>query len=123
MKKNVREHKNVGVQFAYVLDCIYNDEKDNMSDKEAINYFFECFNKEYNNNYNKRLCPNLQERISQYIQGLPTCISIAFTDYDIINIGKSWGYCTTPAKTANFVNNWFSVIAFRLIQLKEKLNK
>lgn len=123
MKKNVREHKNVGVQFAYVLDCIYNDEKDNMSDKEAINYFFECFNKEYNNNYNKRLYPNLQERISQYIQGLPTCISIAFTDYDIINIGKSWGYCTTPAKTANFVNNWFSVIAWRLIQLKDKLNK
>lgn len=123
MKKNVREHKNVGVQFAYVLDCIYNDEKDNMSDKEAINYFFESFNKEYNNNYNKRLYPNLQERISQYIQGLPTCISIAFTDYDIINIGKSWGYCTTPTKTANFVNNWFSVIAFRLIQLKEKLNK
>lgn len=122
MKKNVRDIKNVGVQFAYVLDCIYNDEKDNMSDKEAINYFFECFNKEYNNNYNKRLYPNLQERISQYIQGLPTCISIAFTDYDIINIGKSWGYCTTPAKTANFVNNWFDTIAFRLIQLKEKLN-
>lgn len=123
MKKNVREHKNIGVQFAYVLDCIYNDEKDNMSEKEAINYFFECFNKEYNNNYNKRLYPNLQERISQYIQGLPTCISIAFTDYDIINIGKSWGYCTTPAKTANFVNNWFSVIAWRLMQLKDKLNK
>lgn len=123
MKKNVRENKNVGVQFAYILDCIYNDEKDNMSDKEAINYFFESFNKEYNNNYNKRLYPNLQERISQYIQGLPTCISIAFTDYDIINIGKSWGYCTTPAKTANFVNNWFAVFAFRLIQLKEKLNK
>lgn len=123
MKKNVRDCKNVGVQFAYVLDCIYNDEKDNMTDKEAINYFFECFNKEYNNNYNKRLYPNLQERISQYIQGLPTCISIAFTDYDIINIGKSWGYCTTPAKTANFVNNWFSVIAWRLIQLKDKLNK
>jgi hypothetical protein len=36
MKKNVREHKNVGAQFAYVLECIYNDEKDNMSDKEAI---------------------------------------------------------------------------------------
>lgn len=123
MKKNVREHKNVGVQFAYVLDCIYNDEKDNMSDKEAINYFFECFNKEYNNNYNKRLYPNLQERISQYIQGLPTCISIAFTDYDIINIGKTWGYCENGGKECAFINNWFSVIAWRLIQLKDKLNK
>lgn len=98
MKKNVREHKNAGVQFAYVLDCIYNDEKDNMSDKEAVNYFFECFNKEYNNNYNKRLYPDLQERISQYIQVLPACISIAFTDYDIINTGKTWGYCENGKK-------------------------
>lgn len=122
MKKNVREYKNLGVQFAYVLDCIYNDEKDNMCDKEAINYFFECFNKEYNNNYNKRLYPNLQERISQYIQGLPTCIGIAFTDYDIEQVGKTWGYCQTEKQKENFINNWFSVIAFRLIQLKEKLN-
>ena len=123
MKKNVREYKNVGVQFAYVLDCIYNDEKDNMSDKEAINYFFECFNEEYNYDYNKRLYPNLQKRISEYIQGLPTCFGIAFTRYDIEQIGKSWGYCKTEPQTLKFVNNWFDAIAFRLIQLKEKLNK
>lgn len=122
MKKNVREHKNVGVQFAYVLDCIYNDEKDNMSDKEAINYFFECFNKEYNNNYNKRLYPNLQERIKEYIKGLPNCFSIAFTNYDIEQVGKTWGYCKTEKQRCDFQNKWFNVIAFRLIQLKEKLN-
>lgn len=123
MKKSVREYKKVGVQFAYVLDCIYNDEKDNMSDKEAINYFFDCFDKEYNDTYYKRLCPNLQKRISEYIQGLPNCFGIAFTHYDIEKIGKSWGYCKTEPQTLNFVNNWFDMIAFRLIQLKEKLNK
>lgn len=42
MKKNVREYKNVGVQFGYILDCIYNENNENMSDKEAINYFFDC---------------------------------------------------------------------------------
>lgn len=123
MKKNVREHKNVGVQFAYVLDCIYNDEKDNMSDKEAINYFFECFNKEYNDIYYKRLYPNLQERIKEYIKGLPTCFGVAFCDDTIINIGKSWGYCKTEKQQCVFLDNWFSVIAWRLIQLKDKLNK
>lgn len=30
--------------------------------------------------------------------------------------------CYTDIQTSNFVNNWFDVIAFRLIQLKEKLN-
>lgn len=122
MKKNVREYKNVGVQFGYVLDCIYNEDNENMTDKEVVNYFFDCFNKEYNDAYYRRLYPNLQERISQYIQGLPTCISIAFTDYDIINIGKTWGYCKTEPQTSKFVNNWFDVIALRLIQLREKLN-
>lgn len=123
MKKNVRDYKNVGVQFAYVLDCIYNDEKDNMSDKEAINYFFACLDKEYNDSYYKRLCPNLQERVKEYIRGLPSCFGVDYCDYNIINIGKSWGYCKTEKQQRVFLSNWFSVIAWRLIQLKDKLNK
>lgn len=122
MKKSVREYKKVGVQFAYVLDCIYNDEKDNMSDKEAINYFFACFDKEYNDSYYKRLCPNLQERVKEYIKGLPSCFGVDYCDYNIINIGKSWGYCKTEKQQRVFLSDWFSVIAWRLIQLKEKLN-
>lgn len=122
MKKNVRNYKNVGVQFAYVLDCIYNENNENMSDKEAIDYFFVCFNEEYNYNYNKWLYPNLQKRISEYIQGLPNCFCIAFANYDIEQVGKSWGYCQTERQREYFINNWFSIIAWRLIQLKEKLN-
>ena len=122
MKKNVRDYKNVGVQFSYVLDCIDNDEKDNMSDKEAINYFFDCFDREYNFAYYKRLYPNLQERVREYIKGLPSCFSIDYTDYNIEQVGKSWGYCKTEKQRIDFQNNWFSVIAWRLIQLKEKLN-
>lgn len=122
MKKNVRDYKNVGVQFAYVLDCIHNENSENMSDKEAINYFFACFDKEYNDIYYKRLYPNLQERVKEYIKGLPSCFGVAYCTDTIINIGKSWGYCKTEKQTSDFVNNWFHVIAFRLIQLKEKLN-
>lgn len=122
MKKNIREYKKLGVQFAYVLDCIYNDEKDNMSDKEAINYFFECFNAEYNSSYNRRICPNYQERITEYIKGLPSCFNADFCDFNIINIGKSWGYCKTDKQAAKFAYDWFNVLAYRLIQLREKLN-
>lgn len=122
MKKNVREYKNVGVQFAYVLDCIYNDEKLDMSDKEAINYFFDCFDREYNDAYYKRLYPSLQERVKEYIKGLPSCFGVAYCTDTIINIGKSWGYCRTERQIVDFQNNWFSVIAWRLIQLKKKLN-
>lgn len=123
MKKNVRDYKNVGVQFAYILDCIYNENNENMSDKEAINYFFDCFNKEYNDTCYKRLYPNLQERVKEYICGLPSCFGVAYCNDDIINIGKSWGYCKTEKQQRDFLNNWVSVIAWRLIQLKDKLNK
>lgn len=122
MKKNVRNYKNVGVQFAYVLDCIYNDENLEMSDKEAINYFFDCFDKECNDAYYRRLYPNLQERVKEYIKGLPSCFGVDYCTDNIINIGKSWGYCRTERQIVDFQNNWFSVIAWRLIQLKEKLN-
>lgn len=127
MKKNIRDYKINGKQFAYVLDAIdvtdyEGNEIENVSDKEKVKFFFDTFEKEYNCEYYRKIYPNLQQRISQYIQGLPNCINIAFYNYDIINIGKSWGYCQTERKENEFVNNWFSVIAFRLLQLKDYFN-
>ena len=124
MKKNIRDYKLNGKQFAYVLDAINvtdneGNEIENASDKERVQYFFECFEDEYNYPYNKKRYPNMQERISEYLRGLPSCIYIAFENYKIAEIGKMWGYCKTERKEADFINNWFDYIAFRLIQLKK----
>lgn len=118
MKKNIRDYKNVGVQYAYILDSIDFEG----SDIEKVKFFFDSFNAERNSAYDKRCFPNLQDRIANYIQGLPTCIGISFSDYDIIQIGKSWGYCNTDKQAEKFVYNWFNSIAFRLIQLKRYYN-
>lgn len=121
MRKNIRDYKVNGKQFAYILDTInvtdYDGNEIEATDKERVKYFFEEFESEFNK-YNKSRA-SLQDKISDYIQGLPSCISIAFENYKIAEIGKSWGYCKTESKEAEFINNWFSVIAFRLIQLKE----
>lgn len=126
MKKNIRDYRVNGNQFAYVLDAInvtdYDGNEIEATDKERVKYFFECFESEYNYEYNKKRYPNIQERISEYLKGLPSCIYVAFENYKIIEIGKSWGYCKTERKENEFINNWFSVIAFRLIQLKEYFN-
>lgn len=90
--------------------------------KKLLITFFDSFNEEYNNACNQRLYPDLQERVKEYIKGLPSCFSIDYSDYNIEQAGKSWGYCQTGKQRENFINNWFSVIAFGLIQLKEKLN-
>lgn len=124
MKKNIREHKNVGVQYAYILDAIHTGKlfECPMSDMGKVVYFFDCFNKEYNYDYNKRMYPNLQKRIASYLRGLPSCIDIAFENYHIEQTGKLWGYCKTDKQAAKFVDNWFEMVAFRLMQLAKYYN-
>lgn len=117
MKKDIRDYKNVGIQYAYILDSIEQETSVVLTGKEKVVYFFNCFDKEYNYDYNKCSYPNLQERITSYLRGLPSCIGIAFIDYNIAEIGKLWGYCKTDKQAAKFVDNWFDTIAFRLIQL------
>lgn len=122
MKKNIRNYSRNGNQFAYILDAIcvtdYEGNELEATDKERVKHFFDCFENEFNYPYNKRIYPNMQDRIAQYLQGLPSCIGIDFENYKIAEIGKSWGYCKTERKESKFINRWFSVIALRLIQLK-----
>lgn len=113
--ENLRNDKQNGAQYAYILDSINHEG----NDREKIAYFFECFAEEFNHGYNRRRYPNISERIGQYLQGLPSCCSVAFTYYDIEQIGRAWGFCGDERKTANFINKWFVVLGARLATLKE----
>lgn len=121
--KELRLDKCYMVQFEYLLDCINTEQiGENATDKEKINFVFKTFEDEYGNPYNKRIYPNECERLAQYLRGLPSCIKIAFTDYDIIQIGKSWGFCKSSIAKTRFVTNWFNESALRLIQMRDILN-
>lgn len=127
--KNVRNYKNVGKQFAYVLDSIMVEDEltgkevTGLTDEQLIQWAFGHFNAEFGSEWERKRYPNEQERLAQWLRGLPGAIHIAFSDYDITEVGKSWGYCKTERQAAEFVENWWSVIAFRLIQLRQKLVK
>jgi len=127
--KNVRDYKNVGKQFAYVLDSIMvenevtGEEVTGLTDEQLIQWVFGHFNAEFGSKWERKQYPNEQERLAQWLRGLPSAIYIAFSDYDITEVGKSWGYCKTERQAAKFVENWWSLIACRLIQLREKLVK
>ena len=121
---DLRLNKRYGVQFEYLFDCIDTEQiGENATDKEKINFVFETFEDEYGNPYYKRIYPNECERLAQYLRGLPSCVNVAFADYDIIQIGKSWGFCKTSKAEDKFVENWFDVCAFRLIQMRDVLNR
>ena len=124
--KDLILNKRFGVQFAYLFDCIYSDEfdVDQMNDREKIEYMFEQYEAEHGMNlYKKGYYRNEQECIEDWLRGLPTACKIEYFNYNIAQIGKSWGFCKTERKAAEFVNNWFSVLALRLIQMRNALCK
>lgn len=125
--KDVRLDKRFGVQFAYILDCINVEDEngnyiENVDDRKKIEYVFQGFSS-YDSPSERKRIPNLQARIADWLRGLPSEVKIAFADYEIESVGKSWGFCKTPKQTEKFVENWWSVIAFRLLQLRDKICK
>lgn len=118
-----------GKQFVYVLDCIKNstraqdENRTFANDFEAVTFFFECFESEYNNDYNKRICKDLQKRVAAWVAGLPSCFCCDYESFNIIKNGVSWGVLsgTDERKNENFINGWFSALACRVITVAVKV--
>ena len=129
ISERVKNGRN-GAQLVYVIDCIKNstratDEGLNFeTDADALKFFFDCFDGEYNDKYNKRLFPCLQDRICEYLRGLPSCCCVDYETEKITRHGLTWGVIdsTEGAKAEKFVDNFFNVCALRLIKAAEKCN-
>lgn len=98
--------------YSYILNSIQSDDVDVsvMSDKMKIEFAFEMFNKEMVKNNNSRL--SIISLLTDWLQGLCSTVNIAFTDYDIMQIGKMW-----KSHDPYFVENWFSNTARKMIEL------
>lgn len=132
MKANLTEKaKNGrnGVQLVYIIDCIKessratDEGKEFKTDAEALQFFFDCFDEEFNFQYNKRRYPNLSERIGEYLKGLPSCCNIDYTDHSILLLGVKWGVLSsTDDKKANkFLNDFFTVCGVHILQAAQKV--
>lgn len=118
-----------GVQLVYVIDCIKNssraaDEgKEFNTDAEALQFFFDNFNEEFNFQYNKRRFPNLAERIGEWLRGLPSCCNIDYTNHNILLLGVKWGVLssTEDKKADKFLENFFLKCGVRILQAAQKV--
>lgn len=106
-------------QYDYILRCIGSDDRQLTTPEEKLQHFVDSFHRQYDNKTRREIWPNLQERISEFLKGLPSCCSIAFGNWHIGNIGEEWGIVKTEKQRKFFVENWWSAIAFRIIQLCE----
>lgn len=118
-----------GVQLVYVLNCIRNSSRatdegrEFVTDADALGFFFECFDAEFNYQANKRRFPCLSVRIGEYLKGLPGCFSGFYCDADIIKLGLTWGVIDSPEgrKAESFLYNYWSVLGFRICQAAKKV--
>lgn len=106
----------------FLLDSINIEEKKDATNKEKINFFFDCYDREFNHEYNKRRYINEQERLKNYLQGLPSCINIPFYNWDILELYKELNGIKTISskKEESVLKYYWNKIAFTLIQIKRK---
>ena len=91
--------------------------------KDKVKNFFECFETEYNYQANKFRYPNLRNRISEYLQGLPTCGgSLPCYYVDIIKDAKNIhgvDYDDLTVKSVDYIcDNWYEFISSHLLRIK-----
>ena len=98
--------------YSYILDSIQSNDVDVsvMSDKMKIEFAFKMFHEEMVKNNNCRM--SIFGLLTDWLQGLCSTVNIAFTDYDIMQIGKMW-----KSHDPYFVENWFKNIAKKMIEL------
>lgn len=62
----------------------------------------------------------LPHEIGEWLRGLPSCCSVEFCDYNIVQIGKKWGFCKTKRQEGNFVKNWWDQCGLRIVELAKE---
>ena len=107
----------------YILSVIDSEDlpSETMSDKEKINYIFDRYTSEYENEYNKRRIPNNQARFADWLSGLS--LNIPYTYYYIVKLSKKLLETDTLKNENKIIDNYFSFMAMQMIRLKINLNK
>lgn len=112
---------NKEVQYEYIINncietCNYIGEFKTEREKIWL-VLAEFLNYSRTKNLNK--IRNLGEEIGEWLRGLPSCCTVDFVDYNIVQIGKKWGFCRNETQAANFVKNWWSQCGQRIVELAE----
>lgn len=85
---------------------------------EKLQFFFDTFKAEYDNPYNRQRYKTLQNMLREYLAGLPSCINIEFTYFEIENLLREWGYLneySTEKKVEKEIDAYWNYISMALI--------
>ena len=102
--------------FRYILDSVPDCDAENMNDTEKAAYLWARFESEYNYADNRKRIPNLQARVAEWLSGL--AINIEYRNAGIVALAEKWqGRTLTDKQAERVIDNYFSFMAFKLMQL------
>ena len=98
--------------------------------QERAAYCLECFNREFNNPYNKARWPSRVELVGEWLAGLPSVITVPYWNDEIVSYGYKLGMIPQRKTEAarerqeqKFIDRWFVVMAYHLILASEMKSK
>ena len=116
--------------YPYILDSIdFSDYDINPeSEKDKLQEVFNQFKRTaiYDNNL-RRFKYNLTDIFADYLMGLPSFLNLAFTNYEILQLAKSWKSIpedATEKQEDKIISNYYNFMAVNFFKLfrKYKIN-
>ena len=108
----------------YILDSIDSEGYDIKTETptEKLQFLFDCFEVEFNYKNNQLRYPIFQNRFANWLQGLPSAISIPHQYNKILELSRNLlEVDTLSEKLENqIIKNYWSFMAFHIIKLKNK---
>lgn len=117
--------KKYSQEFAYILDCISAEGysvPEPTNDKEKLQFLYNTFHSEYgwsvirNGEFNA---------LVSWLQGLPTCCTIAFYNGDVLKLAQKWGSLPekpTEKQEEKILETYWAFMAMRIMGLMRKHN-
>jgi hypothetical protein len=103
----------------YIIDCIDGDGYDLPSDalittEGKLRFLYETFIKEYGYKENIIRYGSLQNCFKEWLMGLPSCLNIVWSNYDILRLAKNMGSLpenATEKQEDKILENYWSFMA------------
>ena len=104
----------------YIISCITSEGYnvvEPVTNQEKIDFLRSTFNNEYGFNIARM---GEQNALKEWFQGLPSSISVAFYNTDILDLAFKWGSISstvTESQEQKILDNYFNLLAAKTCQL------
>ena len=101
----------------YIISCI-DSEDVHLSESDKIPYLMQRFRDEFEHPYNLKRYPNRQQRLAEYLMGLP--FNFDFQHYKILEVAQELHGCElTDKQEDTILNNWWNHLAYHILRLAQ----